>query len=140
MKFVFRTITHINKPNENTQTAAHEKNTTSDSESVNIDEKVLDRIQQLEKELIVMKDRVKNDTETIDDLKSKVLQKDKELTEFDFISQSQTENQKANKNQDTGNAKENFSKRIRVHIGLLFFLILYCKIKDKVIRIPVNSR
>lgn len=140
MKFVFRTITHINKPNENTQTAAHEKNTTSDSESVSIDEKVLDRIQQLEKELIVMKDRVKNDTETIDDLKSKVLQKDKELTEFDFISQSQTENQKANKNQDTGNAKENFSKRIRVHIGLLFFLILYCKIKDKVIRIPVNSR
>lgn len=140
MKFVFRTITHINKPNENTQTAAHEKNTTSDSESVNIDEKVLDRIQQLEKELIVMKDRVKNDTETIDDLKSKVLQKDKELTEFDFISQSQTENQKANKNQDTGNAKENFSKRIRVQIGLLFFLILYCKIKDKVIRIPVNSR
>lgn len=140
MKFVFRTITHINKPNENAQTAAHEKNTTSDSESVNIDEKVLDRIQQLEKELIVMKDRVKNDTETIDDLKSKVLQKDKELTEFDFISQSQTENQKANKNQDTGNAKENFSKRMRVQIGLLFFLILYCKIKDKVIRIPVNSR
>lgn len=124
MKFVFRTITHINKPNENTQTAAHEKNTTSDSESVNIDEKVLDRIQQLEKELIVMKDRVKNDTETIDDLKCKVLQKDKELTEFDFISQSQTENQKAIKNQDTGNAKENFSKRMRVQIGLLFFLIL----------------
>lgn len=85
---------------------------------------MLDRIQQLEKELIVMKDRVKNDTETIDDLKSKVLQKDKELTEFDFISQSQTENQKAIKNQDTGNAKENFSKRMRVQIGLLFFLIL----------------
>ncbi|CAB3258073.1 unnamed protein product [Arctia plantaginis] len=96
----------------------NEKSIESGSETVNIDKKVLDRIQQLEKDLIVMKDRVKNDTETIDDLKTKVLQKDKELTEFSFNNQSLADNKIAIKNQETIAPKEDFSSITPISIEI----------------------